>query len=447
MRNMTRGNPLKLMITFAIPIMLGNIFQLFYSLADTRIVGSVLGAEALAAVGGTTVISSLIIGFLQGLTNGFAIITAQYFGAEDKEKLRKTFAGTLLLGGVTTLALSFIALTGLDVFFDILNIPENLYTEASEYISLILFGAMITMLYNGLAGVLRAVGDTKAPLLFLVLAAFLNVGLDILFMAVLPLGVGGAALGTVLAQGVSVVLCFGYMWKKYPVFHLKKEDFCLEKQMIKQMYTSGLSMGMMLSLVVFGTLALQSTINTFGTEIIVAHTAARKVSEIFFLPISVMGMATSTFCSQNYGAGNIERVKKGIKNGFLVCCLWAVIIIIISYTLAPQLVYLVTGSKIDTVIETAVRYLRINSLFFFFMAGIGIFRNSLQALGEYATPLITSGIELVSKVVIAMILVPMIGYMGVILAEPIIWIIMVIPLTIQILTTPKLKASQNIEKE
>ena len=251
MKNLTKGNPVKLMLEFALPVCLGNIFQLFYSLADTRIVGSVLGETSLAAVGATTAVSTLLIGFLQGLTNGFAIVAAQSFGSGKTERLRKAAAGTLLLGTLTTLAITVLALAGLEGFLKILNVPETLYAEAKGYIQIVLAGMMVTMLYNACAGILRAVGDTVAPLLFLMCAALLNVGLDILFMAVVPLGVQGAALGTVLAQLVSVVLSIGYMWKKYPVFHLKRKDFRIGKAMIKQMYSSGLSMGMMMSLVFF----------------------------------------------------------------------------------------------------------------------------------------------------------------------------------------------------
>lgn len=227
MKNLTEGNPTRLMLEFALPVCLGNIFQLFYSLADTRIVGSVLGENSLAAVGATTAISTLLIGFLQGLTNGFSIVASRSFGAGNEEELRKAAAGTLLLGGLTTLLFTVAALLGLEGLLKILNIPGALYQEAHAYIYIVLLGMMITMLYNACAGILRAVGDTAAPLLFLMCAAVLNVGFDILFMAVLPMGVRGAALGTVLAQMVSVILSFWYMWKKYPVFHLKKKIFGL----------------------------------------------------------------------------------------------------------------------------------------------------------------------------------------------------------------------------
>lgn len=432
MKNLTQGSPAKLMLEFALPVCLGNIFQLFYSLADTRIVGSVLGENSLAAVGATTAISTLLIGFLQGLTNGFAIVAAQSFGSGREDRLKKAAAGTLLLGSLTTILIMLTALAGLDFFLDILNIPDALYQESGSYIRIVLCGMMITMLYNACAGVLRAVGDTVAPLLFLMCAAVLNVGLDLLFMAVIPLGVRGAALGTVLAQTVSVILSFLYIWKKYPVFHLSKEDFRIGKTMAKQMYASGLSMGMMMSLVFFGTLALQCAINTFGTDTIVAHTAARKISEFYFLPISVMGMTMATFCGQNFGAGKYDRVRQGLKNALFITWSWSILVILLSYTLAPSLIYLVTGSEKKEVIETAVLYLKINAPFYFVASGINIFRNTLQAVGDHITPVVSSFIELAGKVAIALLLTPILKYMGIIIAEPIIWFLMIIPLIVKL---------------
>ena len=213
MKSLTSGNPAKLMISFALPVCLGNIFQLFYSLADTRIVGSTLGEGSLAAVGATTAVSTLLIGFLQGMANGFSIISAQSMGAKEEKQLRQTAAGTLVLGGVITLFLTVLSLTLLPLLLHVLNVPDDLYPEAHSYISIILLGLIVTMLYNACAGILRAVGDTIAPLVFLVCASLLNVGLDFVLIAGIHLGVRGAALGTVISQSVSVILCLLYIWK------------------------------------------------------------------------------------------------------------------------------------------------------------------------------------------------------------------------------------------
>ncbi len=442
MKDLTTGNPAKLMLQFAIPVCLGNVFQLFYSLADTRIVGSALGETALAAVGATTAISTLLIGFLQGLTNGFSVVAAQNMGTGRMDQLRKTAAGTLLLGGVIAVFLTAVSLLSLPLLLRLMNVPEYLHGQAVGYICIVLLGLVITMLYNACAGILRAVGDTVAPLIFLMCASVLNIGLDLLFMVVLPLGVRGAALGTVLSQLVSVVLSLLYVWKRYPVFHLNRADFQLERGKIKQMLSSGLSMGMMMSLVYFGTLSLQCAINTLGTETIVAHTAARKITELYFLPIIVMGLTVATFCGQNYGAGKFDRVRQGIRNAVVITWGWTLLVILMSYTIAPQLIYLVSGSKNAAVLAPAVLYLKINAPFFFVCCVISIFRNTLQAMGDHIVPVISSAIELVGKVAIAMLLTPVLKYMGIIIAEPIIWFFMVIPLIVRIAKNPQLKRKQ-----
>lgn len=435
MKDLTKGNPTRLMLSFALPVCLGNIFQLFYSLADTRIVGSTLGNEALAAIGATTAITTLLIGFLQGLTNGFSIIVAQCFGAKQTDQLKKASAGTFLLSFITTILLTALALLFLNPLLHLLNVPQDLFDSASAYIRILLIGMLITMLYNALAGILRAVGDTVAPLLFLICASLLNIVLDLTFILVFHLGVRGAAYATILSQMVSVVLCFTYMWKRYPIFHLEKADFHLDSKMVKKLYSSGFSMALMMSLVFFGTLALQCTINTFGTDIIVAHTAARKVTEFNFLPISVMGITMSTFCSQNFGAGQFNRVKTGIQQSLLLCWLWVLVIIFLAYTCAPFFIYLVTGTKETTVTAPASLYLKVNSLFYFVSSGISILRNGLQAIGDHITPVFSSLIELVGKILIAFLLAPVLGYMGIIIAEPIIWCFMVIPLIVKFVRT------------
>lgn len=209
--------------------------------------------------------------------------------------------------------------------------------------------------------------------------------------------------------------------------------------MVKQMYASGVSMGMMMSLVFFGTLVLQCAINTFGTDTIVAHTAARKITEFYFLPISVMGMTMSTFCGQNFGAGKYDRVHLGMKRAIFITWTWTVLVILMSYTIAPALIYLVTGTDKKAVIDTAVLYLKINAPFYFAVSGVNVFRNTLQAVGDHITPVVSSFIELAGKVVIAFLLTPVLEYMGIIIAEPIIWILMVIPLIIKVMTHPELK--------
>lgn len=439
MIDLTTGNPIKQMIKFALPVCLGNIFQLFYSLADTRIVGSTLGESSLASVGATTSISTLLIGFLSGMTNGFSIVVAQQFGEKNEKKIKKTVAGSLFLGLIISVIISIISISFLDEILKILNISEELYNESTLYIKVILLGITATMFYNAFAGILRAIGDTFAPLMFLIIACGLNIFLDLFFILKLDLGVSGAGLATVISQGFSVLLCIIYMWKKYPIFRVEKKDFFIKLELLKRLFYSGFSMAMMMSLVFFGTLALQTAINTFGTNIIVAHTASRKLTEFFMLPFSVFGITMATYCGQNKGANEPERIKKGIWQALFITWGWSVIVIILSYTIAPFLIYMVTGTTNREIILTSQKYLRINTIFYFVPATISILRNAMQGIGDHFTPIFSSGLELIGKISVVIFLVPSLEYFGIIISEPIVWIVMVIPLIIKIIKNPIFK--------
>lgn len=443
MKDLTKGKPSILILTFALPIFLGNLLQLTYSLIDTRIVGSFLGEDALAAVGATTTLSNLIIGFLFGLCNGFGILTAQYFGAKKMDRLRKSFAHALEFGIVVAILLTAAGLIFLNPILVFLNVPEGLTTVAYEYIAVIIAGLIATLFYDVFAATLRAMGNTVIPLIILFLSVIMNIGGDLLFVAVLDTGVWGAAFATVLSQVVAAVVCGIYIYIKYPILRIKSTDFaCNDLSMVRNMISSGLSMGFMSSLVNIGSLTLQTSINKLGQDIIIAHTAARKISEIFMIMFSVFGQTMATYCGQNIGAGEIKRIKKGILLAIGYTYIWCVLNIITSYTISPWLVSVITGSHNPVVIENATAYLKFDTLFYFVPAVICLLRNSLQGLGERVIPVISSFLEMGGKVVIAATLVPMLNYTGVILAEPIVWFIMVIPLLIKIFRMPVLKENK-----
>lgn len=443
MKDLTKGKPSILILTFALPIFLGNLLQLTYSLIDTRIVGSFLGEDALAAVGATTTLSNLIIGFLFGLCNGFGILTAQYFGAKKMDRLRKSFAHALEFGIVVAIFLTAAGLIFLNPILVFLNVPEGLTTVAYEYIAVIIAGLIATLFYDVFAATLRAMGNTVIPLIILFLSVIMNIGGDLLFVAVFDTGVWGAAFATVLSQVVAAVVCGIYIYIKYPILRIKSTDFaCNDLSMVRNMISSGLSMGFMSSLVNIGSLTLQTSINKLGQDIIIAHTAARKISEIFMIMFSVFGQTMATYCGQNIGAGEIKRIKKGILLAIGYTYIWCVLNIITSYTISPWLVSVITGSHNPVVIENATAYLKFDTLFYFVPAVICLLRNSLQGLGERFVPVISSFLEMGGKVVIAATLVPMLNYTGVILAEPIVWFIMVIPLLIKIFRMPVLKENK-----
>lgn len=443
MKNLTEGKPLKLILCFAVPLLIGQLFQLFYSLMDTRIVGSALGETALAAVGATTTLSDMLTGLLNGFTNGAAIIIATYFGAGDEKHMKKAMGGTVLLGAGLSLIISMLCLIFLSPLLRLLNISADILPMSKAYIGIVLAGLLAATLYNVCAAMLRAIGDSFTPLIFLVIASFLNIFLDLTFILYFHMGVAGAALATVISQAVSALLCFLYMRRKYPALILTREDMKFSGDVYRKLISTGTSMGFMVSFVSLGTLALQTSINTFGTNIIVAHTAARKATSIFMLPFSVLGTTLATYCGQNLGAGKYSRIKKGLRDTVLLTFAWCLGVIFVAYTLSPVLVRMITASGEKEIIDTASLYLKVNTSFYFVPAVICLFRNSMQGFGDSKTPVFSSFLELAGKTAIAFFLAPAIGYTGIIVAEPIVWFIMVIPLIVNMIRKFRVLNSEN----
>ena len=439
MKDLTTGKPIKIILLFAIPLFIGQLFQLFYSLADTRIVGAILGETSLAAVGATTTLSDFLIGLLNGFTNGCAIIIATYFGSGDRDNMKKAIGGTILSGIVLSVLISAGCLLFLPQILGALNVADFLMAESRAYIGIVLAGLLAATLYNVCAAILRALGDTFTPLLFLILAAVLNVVLDYTLIKYGNMGVAGAALATVIAQAVSAVLCFFYMKVRYPELSLRRKDFRFDKIIYKKLIATGSSMGFMVAFVNLGTLALQITINTFNQDIIVAHTAARKATNIFMLPFSVLGTTLATFCGQNLGAGKYSRIKTGLRDTLLLTFIWCAGVALVAYTLSGPLIHMITASDNEVILSTASLYLKVNTSFYFVTAIICLFRNSMQGFGDNKTPVFSSSLELIGKVAISFLLAPAIGYMGIIVAEPIVWFIMVIPLIVNMVRNPILK--------
>ena len=436
-KTLTEGTPWKQILLFSIPIFWGNIFQLLYSLVDTKIVGSTLGTEALAAVGSVSTLHTLMTGFLNGLTLGFSLITAMCFGADNMKRLKKSFSMTIELGVLTTAVLVVVLMFVLQPLLHLLNVPEEQFAMSYAYISVLIVGLFATVLYNLCANTLRAIGDSLTPLLFLILATVSNIGLDYLFILEFHMGVQGAAYATVLAQLISVVLCFVRIFRKFPILHLQKSDFRPEKELIVEMYKSGLSMGLMSCLVSIGTIMLQSAINTFGTTVIVAHTAARKVFEIMSLPMSVLGSAMATYCGQNYGAKRFDRIRQGIRASLLIAAIWSVAVFIICHTVEGALIRFVASTTDAEVIYWGSMYLKVDMSFIIVCGVIVILRNSMQGFGDRVIPVFSSCIELAGKIIFAFVFAPVFAYWGIIWAEPVVWIAMVIPLIVKVVHTLK----------
>ena len=436
MSSLTVVSPVKMIVFFAIPIFLGNLFHILYSLIDTKIVGSTLGETALASVGSVSTLYNLLTGFFNGLTLGFSVVTARFYGSGEEKALKKNIAGAITLGFGTAIVLITLTAVFLKPILRLLQVPAEQFDMSYSYIVVLVWGMFITLAYNLCANTLRATGDSVTPLIYLVISSLVNVGLDYFFILNLHLGVAGAAYATVIAQFLSVVLCLIRIYRGFPILHVGREDFQFDREQLWQLYQNGLSMGLMSSLVNFGTVVLQSGINQLGTSIIVAHTAARKVFEIWNLPISVMGSAMATYCGQNYGAGKYGRIREGIKGALGLGAVWAVVVFIMAHTISPYLIRFITSSESPEIIYWGRKYLEYDMSFIILCVGIVVLRNSMQGFGDYKTPVFSSFIELMGKVVFTFTFVRFFGYWGIIWTEPVIWVLMVIPLIIQTWRNP-----------
>lgn len=426
MRELTSGNPAKIILFFAVPIVIGSLFQQLYSMIDIIVVGRNIGTDSIAALGSTSYISNLIIGFMSGLTNGFAIITARHFGAGDHTKMRRSVAGIIILGISISVVFTILSITFLKDFLRILNTPSEIFDMAYSYISIILMFMITATVYNMCAAVLRAVGDSITPLLFLIFSSIVNIILDILFVVKLEMGVEGAAYATVISQTVSFILCCIYIAIRFPYLIPKPEEFKVTAEELKELLSMGLSLALMFSIVEIGSLILQRAINNFGPDTIAAHTAARKMSSILMLPYSAFGSACATYCSQNIGANKPERVGQGIKSAVIMSWIWSAVAVIAGYIFAPYIITLIAGNSETLIIELASKYMRVNTPFYFILAVLIVMRSSLQGLGKKTIPVASSIIEMVGKAAVAFIAAPMLGYFGVMISEPLVWFFMTI---------------------
>lgn len=421
MKDLTKGNITRLLIGFAVPVLIGSIFQQLYGVVDTKVVSEKLGEDALASMGAVSPVYGLIIGFAIGLTSGFAIIIARYFGAGNMQKMKQSVASTLVLGMIISAVFTALSLALIEPVLKMLKTSDDLIGGSLDYIKIIFLGITITMIYNMLSGILRALGNTIAPLAFLAFSSVINVGLDYLMVG--RFGIKGAAYATVISQGLSAILCVIYIILKCPELHLKKSDFKFEFRLIKELFGCGFAMGFMLSFVDVGTVALQSAINSLSdTHIVAAHTAARRISFFAMMPLSAISSSVSTFVSQNLGAGKIDRIKIGIKKCFIACLTWSVVVAIFAFTpLSKTAFSWLIGADKTEAISVGVYYLKINMPFYCILSVLLVLRCAMQGLSKGYVSVVSSFIELAGKMLIAFFLAPILGYLGVAVSEPIIW--------------------------
>lgn len=430
MKELTKGYPAKVILQFALPLMLGNILQQVYNITDSKIVSYYIGDKALAAVGATAVISNTLVGFINGSTQGFAILVSRSFGEKDRKALRSYVAGAVRLTLLYVVLLTAVGRIFIRTFLKLLNTPSDIIGNAADYVIIIIWGIFFVSVYNLAANVLRAVGDSTRPLICLMLSLVLNLGLDYLFVAVWHFGIRGAAAATVLAQGIAAGACVLFVFTKYRDIVPKKGDGRLTKAQLSDLFTHGLSMGLMGCIVNIGTIILQSAINGLGTVYVTAQTAGRRVFDIMMTIIFTIGLSMTTYVSQNYGAGEYGRIRQGIRHALALDTAITTVLIAFAYTFGDNLVCWIASTKDARILTAGVRYIQWGVWFFYILGPLFILRCSLQGMGRKIVPLVSSGLELLTKVVFALVLVPAFGYNGVILTEPISWIIMIVPLII-----------------
>lgn len=436
-RDMTEGSPLRLILAFAIPLFIGNIFQQIYSMVDTMVVGYHLGDSAIAAIGATSSLYSLVINFAGGMNNGYGIVVTQRFGSHDRKEMKQAIAGMMLLDVVVTLLLTILSLTFLRPLMRFMNTPEALFDQSYAYISVICGGMLTTMGYNMFASILRAMGNSRSPLYFLILSCILNIVLDLLFVVGFEWGISGAAIATVLAQLVSAVACGIFVLRNYREYLPGREDFRVPMSMISTLLSTGFSMALMSSLVDGGSVIFQRANNMLGEVFITAHAAARKILVIMLQPLATIAVATSTFVGQNWGAKNGTRVQAGLKHSLALELGWGLFGAAFVWLFGSGLVRFTTGTSDPEIIQSAVLSLRIQFSLFPFLGVLFCLRNAMQAMGQKLVPVLSSCIELAMKVLSANLLIPSLGFLGTCVTEPSTWVLMTLFLTVVYLSKRK----------
>lgn len=426
--SLTEGSIIKGILFFAIPLFFSNLFQQMYNTIDVAIIAQYLGDESLAIMGATTSIFDLMVGFSQGIGTGFSIVCARYYGAKDHEKMKKSVANGILVLLITSVVLTSVFYFGLPTLLRLLNTPKEIINESLSYIQIIALFLTVTLFYNYGAGILRAIGDSISPLFVLLVASVLNVVLDIVCITKLYLGVAGAAIATVIAQTIACIVCIFFIFIKAKILIPEKKHFKMDKPMILDLCGQGYSMAMMFSIVSFGTITLQSAINKLGTIVITAHTTARKLFSLLNLPLSTLCACMSTFVSQNKGANQYKRIRKGIKIANITGMIYALCMSCFVFFMAEMMIQLLSNTSNLEIIKYGSMYLKINTPFFVVLAILLNTRNALQGLGKKIIPLFSSIIELVGKIVFTYIVIQPLQYFGVCICEPVIWIIMTIQL-------------------
>lgn len=427
-KELTHGSPARLIFFFSLPLLCGNAFQQIYSMVDTIIVGRTLGVGALAGVGATGSILFLILGFVIGMATGFSIICAQRFGARDRLGLRRSFLASLILCALIAVVMTAGGVAAARPILVLMNTPADILGDAVSYLEITMWGVGVTLLFNILSSTITALGDSRSPLFFLIIACTLNIFLDLLFILSFGMGVGGAALATVLSQGISALLCAGFIVFKVPWLHFTSGDFRhLGRALNWRLLRTGLPMGFQTSVIAIGVIIIQAALNTLGTEAVAAFTSAQRINSMGVMPLMSFGLAMATYTGQNLGAGRPDRILLGVRHGCYLALAYSCVAAAIAFLAGEPLMRVFVGQGQENVVGMGSLYLRVQGTMYWVLGLLFIFR---KGLGNSLVPTIAGIGELVMRFIAAFFVIPAIGIMGVCISSPMAWAGSCLPLAI-----------------
>ena len=420
--DLTIGSPVRKILLFTLPLLAGNLFQQLYNMVDMMIVGTTINTNALAAVGATGSVSFLVIGFAQGLTAGFSVITAQHYGAGEEEKVRRSVAVSLVLSVACAVFITVLSILIAAPLLRIMQTPQDIFEDALSYLSVVCLGTTATVFFNLFSSILRALGDSRTPLLFLIIACLLNIGLDFAFILGLSMGVAGAAWATILSQLVSALLCLFYSIKKFPILRLKRVDFQITRSLVSQHLSIGVAMGLQSSMTTISVLIFQVAVNQLGMVSVKAYSAAAKICQLTLQPMSSLGITMATYSAQNFGAQKIKRIRTGVRQGAFIAIAFALAGCLLVHLAGRSLIGLFgIGSEEIQVADQAQLYLSVTSSFYILFGLWSVFRNALQGMGYTRIPMLSAGLEIVLRIICSFGFTSFAGFLGISFVDPVTW--------------------------
>lgn len=429
-KDMTSGKPIKLIWNFTIPLLIGNLFQQLYNMADTFIVGRTIGVHALASVGSTGSIIFLILGFANGLTAGLAIPLAQRYGAKDYLGVKRSFYVSILISAVVAILLTILSMVFCRQILEVMQTPAEIIDGAYDYLMVIFAGIFSSMAFNLLSNIFRSIGDAKTPLYFLVIACIMNIILDIVFIAGFGMGVEGAGYATVLSQIFSALACILYIWKKIPILRLNSKDYVAESSDVREHVRISFPMAFQSSIIAIGAIIIQITLNQLGATAVAAYTAAQKIDQVAILPMMSFGVTMATFVAQNYGAKKYDRIWRGVRDCIKLSLTFAISVGIILNVFSPIFIRAFVGVGHEEVVELGAIYFITNGTMYSLLSLLFIYRYTLQGVGKTFTPTVAGIMELCMRAFAAVVLSNLYGYTGATMANPLAWLGSLIPLMI-----------------